>query len=283
MDDEDVSSIGDIGLGDGRGTPVVVALSRRGTGRDVRIGAQGGGDISARHPGGGAGFVPPLDLSPYETRNAVGSAKYVPPCTLGASRKASARSGDGYGYDGPSGADFCGYASAPASPRREGQRSKTERWRERGQDRWPAHAHEQQKRQPHQFAKAEEVVPLRRTLENPQTNIGGELFTRSLREKTLDVKTIGVHNPTVVSSAVRCLFDREGRGYSGKTNARGPSRRRPGEFGPHLKEWVEQPVATGRMALDHMCGSRYSMNMSPRDVVPNSMSSPRIVKLNTAR
>jgi len=155
---------------------------------------------------------------------------------------------------------------------------KTERWRERGVERWPHPAERQMKKQPRQFNKAEEVVPLQRTLENPQNNIHAELWCRSLRTKKLDVNDIGRFNTSIATATCSVMFDHHGSGWSGKTNATGAKRPRPGETGPHVKDWIERPVAVGRYGLEHMNGSRYAMNLSPRKCVPHSMEKnlPRI-------
>lgn len=155
---------------------------------------------------------------------------------------------------------------------------KTERWRERGEERWPHLAAKQMKKQPRQFVKAEEVIPVQRMLENPQNNIHAELWCRSLRTKKLDVNEIGKFNTSIASVNTSIMFDHRGIGWSGKTNTTGVKTPRPGTTGPHVKDWIERPVAVGRYGLKHMNGSRYAMDLSPRNCVPNSMERnlPRI-------
>mmetsp|Transcript_98751 Transcript_98751/g.174271 ORF Transcript_98751/g.174271 Transcript_98751/m.174271 type:complete len:196 (-) Transcript_98751:4-591(-) len=153
---------------------------------------------------------------------------------------------------------------------------KTERWREKGAERWPHLAERQMKKQPRQFNKAEEVVPLQRFLENSQDNIHAELWCRSLRTKKLDIDQIGRHNTSIATVTTSSMFDHNGTGWSGKTHT--GRRLRPGETGPHVKEWIERPVAVGRYGLEHMGGSRYAMNLTPRGCVLDSVENMRPVK-----
>jgi len=115
------------------------------------------------------------------------------------------------------------------------------------------------------------VVPLQRTLANPQGGVPSELWNRSLRQNHLHIAKVGLHNQNVTTSTVAVMFNPEGRGWTGKTNSRPPGGRKIKQPGPHMKEWVEKPVAVGKMALDHMGGSRYNMDLTPRPCVPNSM------------
>lgn len=151
---------------------------------------------------------------------------------------------------------------------------KTEKWREQGALRWPRKASKEVRMKPTQFEKAEEMVPLQRTLANPQANINSEMWCRSLRTKALYIDQIGLHNQNVANATVAMMFDNQGEGFSGRTQ-RGPRRRLPKdkEKGIHTKEWIERPVAVGKLALDHMKGSRYQMDLSPRPCVSNSMTS----------
>lgn len=154
---------------------------------------------------------------------------------------------------------------------------KCELWREKGMERWPPIAASEMSRQPRQFVKAEEVVPLQRTVENPQGSILGDMWCRSLRKKHLRVESIGWHNENIRTATVAPMFDQDGQGFSGKTNnSRGP-RRRPGKYGPHLEEWIERPVAHGRYGLNHMSGSRYAIDQTPRDVC-RPVSPPRTAR-----
>lgn len=154
---------------------------------------------------------------------------------------------------------------------------KTEKWREQGEQRWPQLAERQMQKQPAQFLKDEEMVPLQRLLENPEDNIQAELWRRSLRTKILQLDKIGRHNTSIATATTSSLFDEKGSGWSGKTNATG-SLRRPGQKGPHVKEWIERPVAVGRFGLQHMDGSRYAINMTPRSCVLDSLSHMRTKK-----
>jgi len=207
------------------------------------------------------------DIHPYEMRTSVGSAKYVPPSAPAPPRPKVINP-----------LTYEDQLRAEAYSRRaHAQGYKTEKWREHGMERWPENAHENTKQKPSQFMKAEEIVPLQRTIENPQPDIKGELWSRSLRTRGLGVQHIGMNNQNVATSAVRCLFDREGQGWTGKTNTRrttqlkGAKKPQPGNFGPFIKDWVEKPVAVGKMGANHMGGSRYHMNLSPRPCVPKSM------------
>lgn len=148
---------------------------------------------------------------------------------------------------------------------------KTEMWREQGCVRWPNPALDGLRKQPTQFAKAEEVVPLQRTAENAQANIHSELWCRSLRTRNLGIQNVGLHNSNVATSAVTVMFNRNGDGWTGRTNAGGP-RPRLGQSGPLVHDWIERPVAVGKVGLEHLNGSRYKMDSSPRTCVPQSMS-----------
>lgn len=153
-----------------------------------------------------------------------------------------------------------------------GHGTSMEIYREKGRQRWPHAALDQMKKQPTQFTKSEEVVPLQRMRENPQPNISAELWSRSLRTGGLHVCKVGMHNQNVATSTVSVLFDHGGFGWSGKTNTKGMKRTKPGEYGPHTKDWVERHVAVGKYHLDHMGGSRYAMDLTPRPCIPNSMA-----------
>lgn len=163
--------------------------------------------------------------------------------------------------------------SGDLSPRGQGPDQKSEKWRERGASRWPNDAADEQRRQPTQFTKAVEVEPLQRTVESTQQDIHAELWTRSLRTKGLAVDQIGMHNQNVATTTVAILFGRDGHGFSGRTNI-GPRQnlKREMVYGPHTKDWIERPVAVGKHALDHMDGSRYQIDLSPRPCVPTSMA-----------
>eukprot|EP00929_Paragymnodinium_shiwhaense_P112767 TRINITY_DN81033_c0_g1_i1.p1 TRINITY_DN81033_c0_g1~~TRINITY_DN81033_c0_g1_i1.p1 ORF type:complete len:320 (-),score=63.40 TRINITY_DN81033_c0_g1_i1:217-1176(-) len=215
----------------------------------------------------------PEEGGPYDMRSAVGTAKYVSP--KGISPRTS-----GSFFEG----ERERRSLASVAERFQGGRTKTETWREKGLLRWPQPARDLQVRQPNQFARAEEVVPLQRTTENQQNYITQELWTRSLRMDAVDMQDIGLHNQNLATSAVRGLFDRHGTGFTGKTNV-SARRQRAGQFGPHTKEWVERPVAQGPLALNHMGGTRYAIDPKPRPCVPDSMAhmSPPRRPPNTAR
>mmetsp|Transcript_139181 Transcript_139181/g.242217 ORF Transcript_139181/g.242217 Transcript_139181/m.242217 type:complete len:264 (+) Transcript_139181:78-869(+) len=154
---------------------------------------------------------------------------------------------------------------------------KCEAWREKGMERWPPVAASEMLRQPRQFVKAEEVIPLQRTVENPQGNILGDMWCRSLRKKRLRAESIGLHNQNICTATVGVMFDHDGHGWSGKTNTRGGARTRPGKYGPHLEDWIERPVAHGKYGLTHMSGSRYALDQTPRDVC-DTVEGPRTAR-----
>jgi hypothetical protein len=210
-----------------------------------------------------------MKMMPYYAKSRIQTAKYKQPITP-LERK------DSPGKTLSTTGGTMLLATLDSSSSSEGGRTfKTEKWREKGVQRWPYHAATELLKQPHQleFAKAEEVIPVIRRTDNMQKNIGGEFWCRSLRTKALHIDSIGMHNGHVCDSTVAVMFDNEGHGWSGRTNNKnGWRRRHRGDFGPHTKEWVEAPVATGKYHQNHMGGSRYKMDMTPRNCVPNSMS-----------
>mmetsp|Transcript_60799 Transcript_60799/g.161502 ORF Transcript_60799/g.161502 Transcript_60799/m.161502 type:complete len:193 (-) Transcript_60799:192-770(-) len=149
---------------------------------------------------------------------------------------------------------------------------KTEFWREKGEVRWPVAAADEARKNPTQFARGEDpMVPLQRTNTNHQRHIGGELWTRSLRARSLTIDRIGLHNQNVSTAAVSVMFDGRGAGFSGRTNLGRAKKTDSNGYGSHIKNWVERPVAVGRYASEHMSGSRYALDLFPRDCVPGSM------------
>eukprot|EP00746_Dinoflagellata_sp_MGD_P020946 gnl/MRDRNA2_/MRDRNA2_148841_c0_seq1.p1 gnl/MRDRNA2_/MRDRNA2_148841_c0~~gnl/MRDRNA2_/MRDRNA2_148841_c0_seq1.p1 ORF type:complete len:194 (-),score=16.89 gnl/MRDRNA2_/MRDRNA2_148841_c0_seq1:4-585(-) len=148
---------------------------------------------------------------------------------------------------------------------------KTERWRESGASRWPPKAHEEMTKCPSQFSQSQETVPLQRMdIQDLQENVHHELWTRSLRTPGLSIHShVGPQNQHAFTSAVKCMFNENGVGWTGKTN-----------LGRKIKNvdhkaWVEKPVAVGKYADDHMQGSRYAFDLTPRACVPNSMAHTR--------
>lgn len=188
-------------------------------------------------------------MEDYAARSGVRSAQYQRPAHSIMGRRAPGHEEEG--RDGT----------------REGRGFKTERWRERGALRWPRQAGELIARQPCQFHRAEEVVPLQRAMDNTQESIPSEIWCRSLRTECLNIQDLGHHNGNLATSAANEMFDRGGRGWSGKTNSK-----RQGRPTPPMGDWVERPVAVGKMGLEHMGGSRYAMSLTPRQCVPGSMA-----------
>eukprot|EP00927_Polykrikos_kofoidii_P072747 TRINITY_DN68838_c0_g1_i1.p1 TRINITY_DN68838_c0_g1~~TRINITY_DN68838_c0_g1_i1.p1 ORF type:complete len:216 (-),score=22.86 TRINITY_DN68838_c0_g1_i1:235-882(-) len=182
----------------------------------------------------------------------------------------------------PSGTPVISVVSARDTGREahDSSRFKTERWRERGPQRWPPHAAVEMKRGPCQFIKSVEIVPLQRALENPQGPIPTEIWTRSLRTDGLDVRHMNPRNSSLDTCTVKALFDRTGRGWTGRANpSRGHRLTSTGTFlkGPFTEDWVERPVAVGKVALNHMDGSRYAMDQSSR-----GMSTPHSARTHTS-
>jgi len=206
--------------------------------------------------------VLPEELEAFGPRAGVRPVQYHRPArSVGGRRQSAQEPPEALGMlDGPSDSGF-----------------KTERWRERGAGRWPHHAAELIMRQPCQFHRAEEVVPLQRALPNAQTNIPGEIWCRSLRVDALNVNEIGRHNQNVATTTVSEMFDRGGNGWSGKTNWR-----RQGQRKPPMDAWVERPVSVGKLSLGHLGGSRYDMSPKPRECVPNSMAHTAPARNKTA-
>lgn len=137
-----------------------------------------------------------------------------------------------------------------------------ERWREKGVERWPRNAALEMRRQPGQFERAEEVVPLQRVTINRQGNIHSELWTRTLRTKAGNSDGLGVHSNTVTAATIAEIFngDDSSLGADQALNSRG-----------YANEWVDRPLSTGRFHIDHMGGTRYQMDMTPRLCVPDPL------------
>jgi len=160
----------------------------------------------------------------------------------------------------------------------DGSGLRMERWRERGALRWPPHASELIMKQPSQFRRSDEIIPLQRTVPNAQATLPGEVWCRSLRTESLGLQEIGRNNQNLANTSAIELFDRSGQGWTGKANSK-----RPNHAKPDMTEWVDRPVAVGKMALDHMGGTRYAMGLNPRVCVPNSMAHLRGSSLPAVR
>lgn len=139
------------------------------------------------------------------------------------------------------------------------QHSKTERWREAGKQRWPPQLEDKPPE------KQTEVVPIRQTTPCQQENWKNELWLRSLRSRGL-----ALHQPVYAHPGGDCQeiheqwrcppFPARAMPYSGVTSS-GPAAI-PNENAP--ERWIERPVATGKMALDHCDGSRYAFDRKQR-------------------
>lgn len=170
-------------------------------------------------------------------------------------------------------------SSAPAGR----QPPKTERWRESGMTRWP-----RQSDKMHHASDTSDGDPLRR---GPAEQPGwtGELWIRSLRRPGVEIQDPQYHD--VAQRGMREMHE--------EWQAPGPmppSRRRPhsarGGYSltargngqvPYsgstaigkvalprkhdMKNWVERPVATGKMALTHLAGQRYGFSQATRGLI----------------
>lgn len=145
---------------------------------------------------------------------------------------------------------------------------KTERWRESGLTRWPKESDKT-----NHSSDPSDGDPLRRGVPE-QPGWQGELWIRSLRRPGLEIQDPAYHD--VAQRGMRELHEewqaprrpmsaRMGRArptvpYGGKTTTGQvalPRQNKP-------KAWVERPVATGKMALSHLNGQRYTFSQEPR-------------------
>lgn len=145
---------------------------------------------------------------------------------------------------------------------------KTERWRESGMTRWPKESDKT-----NHPSDRSDGDPFRRGIPE-QPCWQGELWIRSLRRPGVEIQDPAFHD--VGQRGMREIHEewqtprrpmsaRMGRGrpavpYGGKTttgSAALPRQNRP-------KEWVERPVAAGKMALSHLNGQRYTFSQEPR-------------------
>eukprot|EP00927_Polykrikos_kofoidii_P062291 TRINITY_DN57099_c0_g1_i1.p1 TRINITY_DN57099_c0_g1~~TRINITY_DN57099_c0_g1_i1.p1 ORF type:complete len:356 (-),score=32.98 TRINITY_DN57099_c0_g1_i1:96-1064(-) len=148
--------------------------------------------------------------------------------------------------------------------------TKTERWREAGETRWPEPGSSDGP------LRTEETLPFRRTVPNAQLYYGNTLWVGSLRAKETALKDpmnlndggnikelVEEWRPAVPYMHVPYSGSIGQVPYSGATasgkvalkNAKDPRR------------WVGRPVATGKYALDHMEGTRYKWKREPRHCV----------------
>jgi len=171
--------------------------------------------------------------------------------------------------DGGGGAPLQRPTSAPSGR----HRAKTERWRESGMTRWPKESDKI-----HHTSDPSDGDPLRRGCPK-QPDWTGELWTRSLRRPGVEIQDAAYYDVAQrgmrelheewqepAPSPRRPLSARAGyspRGlvpYSGSTaigRAALPRRYNP-------REWVERPVATGKMSLNHFDGQRYKFSQEGR-------------------
>lgn len=189
----------------------------------------------------------------------------------------------GSGRQRPSSARVAGGLGGPTPPGTAGASGalKTERWREAGEMRWPV---------PVEVTRGDQqdVVPFRQTIDYSQGNWKNELWMRSLRKPGLILQDPIYATP---GAEIREMHE-EWRGcppvsprsvpFCGST-ASGRAAL-PGENDP--MRWVERPVATGKYAVNHMDGSRYKFDNTPRfyqDQAVGAASPPRVASAGAGR
>lgn len=147
-------------------------------------------------------------------------------------------------------------------------KTKTERWREVGVVRWPAISEGQELRKP------SDGTPVRQFSNHMQNRWQGELWTRSLRKPG-----VFVQHPIFGQTCTGAkdlhqdwadLMPQSAREwpYSGSTPSGKASIANP----INVKLWVERPVATGKMALEHMEGKRYRWDTKERSCMTDIRS-----------
>lgn len=166
--------------------------------------------------------------------------------------------------DGAGGAPLSRPSSAPIGGR--GRVSKTERWREAGLQRWPKEFDKVQ-----QMSDPSDGDPLRRK-GSEQPTWCQELWIRSLRRPGLEIQDLvyddagqrGVRELHEEWTRMRPVSARSIQEtvvpYSGSTSrahAAMPQKK-------NARAWVERPVSTGKVSLQHMGGKRYAFNKEPR-------------------
>eukprot|EP00931_Biecheleriopsis_adriatica_P049252 TRINITY_DN28488_c0_g1_i1.p1 TRINITY_DN28488_c0_g1~~TRINITY_DN28488_c0_g1_i1.p1 ORF type:complete len:263 (-),score=25.66 TRINITY_DN28488_c0_g1_i1:115-903(-) len=157
--------------------------------------------------------------------------------------------------------------SARATPRRAAKSvgpTHTERWREAGYTRWPQISKgDDGRRSP------EHILPARLGYESGQPSWHSQLWGGSLRRDGLLLQHPSYAN---VTASVKDLHQQWNRfmpmssrewPYSGSTASGRMTL--PNPINP--KNWVERPVASGKVSLEHLGGARYKW--------PDSESSPR--------
>mmetsp|Transcript_10484 Transcript_10484/g.18948 ORF Transcript_10484/g.18948 Transcript_10484/m.18948 type:complete len:314 (-) Transcript_10484:169-1110(-) len=145
---------------------------------------------------------------------------------------------------------------------------KTERWRETGAIRWPAPATEP----PMQLTADSERMPFRLLLPHaPETLWHEALWARSLRSATVRLEDqmfadFGPYGLRELHQDARKVAERGGRPASRQFGGMTASAR-SARAKPSMKDWVERPVSTGRLAQDHKYGGkRYTFSKSPRNI-----------------
>mmetsp|Transcript_6162 Transcript_6162/g.13516 ORF Transcript_6162/g.13516 Transcript_6162/m.13516 type:complete len:314 (-) Transcript_6162:150-1091(-) len=164
-----------------------------------------------------------------------------------------------------------GSGGSPRTPQRPktapANRVKTERWRETGAVRWPVPAADPRT----QPAEAVERMPFRLLLPHaPETLWHEALWARSLRSATVhledqmfaDFGPYGLRQMHQDAQKLAARGVEPRQQFGGMTTSARSARPQSS-----VKDWVERPVSTGRLAQDHKYGGRrYSFKKSPREV-----------------
>jgi hypothetical protein len=105
---------------------------------------------------------------------------------------------------------------------------KTERWRESGLMRWPNHALQEYAKQPAQFDRDVNMVPLQQAaFASPRKQVADEIWCRSLRagDRGIRLNIGGMRNQELTTAAESIMFDTQGIGWTGRSNGRAPANR----------------------------------------------------------
>lgn len=193
----------------------------------------------------------------------VGSPAYMPPqCRL---------TPEGCGGAPISSARPSSASSARSSDTRRNLPAKTERWRETGFSRWPRPAHDVTKAKP-----PSDGDPMFRG-QPTQPNWEGELWMRSLRRPGVELQdAVHAFSPAgILTMHQEWCTDPpppwiDVVPYGGMTSSSKVAVRQPS----HKDEWVERPVSTGKLGLDHFHGQRYRFDAKDRGLDPDPKPVP---------
>lgn len=156
---------------------------------------------------------------------------------------------------------------SPLRSPRDGTPLTSEKWRERGMQRWPPFAEEESRRRPAQFIKTEDIVPLQRFVENPEAEIGSEIWRRSLRSGRSGLHAAHVGHFKIQMPAVKDMFNSEGLGFSGRTNTTTSSGFSARSFtAPSAESWdrseLGDSVSSDEMAMLQKMAACTSMGLA---------------------